>query len=335
MAGAVDAIATTVRAGGTIVVHGDYDVDGQCAAAVLTRALRIAGADAQPFLPHRLRDGYDFGPAGLEAARVAAARGHRVRLAEATDRLGGQAAVAAVAPGRERLAALTGWLAAECRRLGVEITLRHRVSAEDAALHAGPVVVATGGRDGEPSYGIDAGARVMSARAFLAGIAAGGPLPEGPVLVWDPVGGPAGVSVAELLATRGATTLAFPDHIPGQQLALSGDLVAANIRLQSAGVTLVRRCTLRRVSADGAEVEDLFGAGVQKLPAALVIDAGPGLPSTWESAQAPAGEEAGFVVAGDAVAPRTIYQAILEGRRAGLGVGRASRPIQGPAGAVP
>ena len=73
MAEAVDAVASTVRAGGTIVVHGDYDVDGQCGTAVLTRALRAAGADVVPFVPHRLRDGYDFGPAGLAAARAAGA----------------------------------------------------------------------------------------------------------------------------------------------------------------------------------------------------------------------------------------------------------------------
>src|SRR5215207_1620978 len=73
MAEAVDAIVTTVRAGGRILVHGDYDVDGQCASALLTRTLRVAGADVMPFLPHRLRDGYDFGPAGLEAARAAGA----------------------------------------------------------------------------------------------------------------------------------------------------------------------------------------------------------------------------------------------------------------------
>jgi len=73
MAEAVDVIASTVRAGGTIMVHGDYDVDGQCATALLTRALREARADVVPFLPHRLRDGYDFGPAGLEAARAAGA----------------------------------------------------------------------------------------------------------------------------------------------------------------------------------------------------------------------------------------------------------------------
>ena len=61
-------IADTVRAGRSIFVHGDYDVDGQCAAGLLTRILRLAGAEVIPFVPHRLRDGYDFGPAGLSAA---------------------------------------------------------------------------------------------------------------------------------------------------------------------------------------------------------------------------------------------------------------------------
>ena len=73
MAEAVDAVAAAVRAGGTIMVHGDYDVDGQCATAVLTRALHAGGADVVPFVPHRLRDGYDFGTAGLNAARAAGA----------------------------------------------------------------------------------------------------------------------------------------------------------------------------------------------------------------------------------------------------------------------
>ncbi|MGE5289226.1 MAG: mycofactocin system FadH/OYE family oxidoreductase 1 [Micromonosporaceae bacterium] len=278
------------------------------------------------------------GPAGLEAARVAAVRGHRVRLAEATGLLGGQAAIAAAAPGRQNLAALTTWLASECRRLGVEITLERWVSPEDAHAHAGPVIVATGGRDAEPAYEVVPGARVVSARAFLADIAAGSEPPEGPVLVWDPIGGPIGISVAELLAGRGPTTLAFPDQIPGQMLALSGDLVAANIRLQSAGVKLVRRCTLRRVSSAWAEVEDAFGAGVQLLPADLVIDAGHRLPSSWCDPQAPtSGDTAGLITAGDAVAPRTIYEAILEGRRAGLSIGRFKNPyaISGVRGSPP
>ena len=64
---AVETIVRAVRRGDGILVHGDYDVDGQCASAVLTRALRTAGARVTPFVPHRLRDGYDFGAAGVRA----------------------------------------------------------------------------------------------------------------------------------------------------------------------------------------------------------------------------------------------------------------------------
>ncbi len=74
MGEAVAVIARAVRGGSPILVHGDYDVDGQCAAALLTRVLRTAGATVEAFVPHRLRDGYDFGPAGIAAAQRAGAR---------------------------------------------------------------------------------------------------------------------------------------------------------------------------------------------------------------------------------------------------------------------
>ncbi len=66
---AVELVARAVRAATPILVHGDYDVDGQCAAALLTRVLRSVGAQVQAFVPHRLRDGYDFGAAGLREAQ--------------------------------------------------------------------------------------------------------------------------------------------------------------------------------------------------------------------------------------------------------------------------
>ncbi|NJD20715.1 MAG: single-stranded-DNA-specific exonuclease RecJ [Gemmatimonadetes bacterium] len=59
--------------GETIFVHGDYDVDGVCATALYTRFLRGVGAHVVPFVPHRLRDGYDFSAAGLRAALEARA----------------------------------------------------------------------------------------------------------------------------------------------------------------------------------------------------------------------------------------------------------------------
>lgn len=70
---AVDVLGSAVRSRRPILIHGDYDVDGQCGAALLTRVLQAAGAVVHAFVPHRLRDGYDFGPAGLaEAERVGA-----------------------------------------------------------------------------------------------------------------------------------------------------------------------------------------------------------------------------------------------------------------------
>jgi single-stranded-DNA-specific exonuclease len=70
---AVELVVAAVQRGTPILVHGDYDVDGQCAAALLTRVLTSVGARVHAFVPHRLRDGYDFGEAGLrEAQRVRA-----------------------------------------------------------------------------------------------------------------------------------------------------------------------------------------------------------------------------------------------------------------------
>ena len=65
---AVERIRSAIRTGETILVHGDYDVDGVCSAALLTLWLRRLGAMAIPFVPHRMRDGYDLGSAGIRAA---------------------------------------------------------------------------------------------------------------------------------------------------------------------------------------------------------------------------------------------------------------------------
>ena len=66
---AVDRIAQAVESGETILVHGDFDVDGICGVVLLTQWLERIGGKAVPFVPHRTRDGYDFGEAGLRAAK--------------------------------------------------------------------------------------------------------------------------------------------------------------------------------------------------------------------------------------------------------------------------
>ena len=66
---AAERIVGSIDSHQTILVHGDYDVDGISAAALMTRWLTSLGGLVVPFVPHRLRDGYDFGAAGLQAAR--------------------------------------------------------------------------------------------------------------------------------------------------------------------------------------------------------------------------------------------------------------------------
>jgi single-stranded-DNA-specific exonuclease len=70
---AVERVIRAIRGGETIMVHGDYDVDGICSTTLLTRALRGLGGTVVPFIPHRLTDGYDLGSAGVEAALAAGA----------------------------------------------------------------------------------------------------------------------------------------------------------------------------------------------------------------------------------------------------------------------
>ena len=71
---AVERITSAIRKGETILVHGDYDVDGICSTTIMVRVIRHLGGKAVPFLPHRLTDGYDLGDAGVQAAFDAGAK---------------------------------------------------------------------------------------------------------------------------------------------------------------------------------------------------------------------------------------------------------------------
>ncbi|HWE41009.1 MAG TPA: single-stranded-DNA-specific exonuclease RecJ [Gemmatimonadaceae bacterium] len=71
---AVDRLVRAVRDRETIMIHGDYDVDGICSTTIMVRALRELGATAIPFIPHRVSDGYDLSMAGVRAAIDAGAK---------------------------------------------------------------------------------------------------------------------------------------------------------------------------------------------------------------------------------------------------------------------
>ncbi len=246
------------------------------------------------------------GPAGLAAARTAALAGHRVRVAERDPELAGTLRAAAVPPGRERLALLAGWLVAECQRLGVRLCTGTEITVADldhARARGVHVVLATGSR---PAGRFPAGV-VVDALAALSGA----PLPDGPALVYDPAGGPVGVGVAEWLAATGRpAALVTQDQVVGTQLSLTGDLADASTRLQRAGVARETRALLREVSGGTALLEDAWTGEQRRIGCALVIDCGHRLPDEELYAQRP-----GTPRAGDCVAPRTIAEAILEGRR--------------------
>ncbi len=66
---AADRLAQAVVRGEPILVHGDYDVDGICSTTLMTKVLRGLGGVVTPFIPDRIADGYDLGPAGVAAAQ--------------------------------------------------------------------------------------------------------------------------------------------------------------------------------------------------------------------------------------------------------------------------
>ncbi|MEV4729211.1 mycofactocin system FadH/OYE family oxidoreductase 1 [Saccharopolyspora sp. NPDC049426] len=239
------------------------------------------------------------GPAGLEAARVLAMRGWSVEVVEREDRVGGMVRTAAEVAGRERVARLVEWLEGEVRRLGVQVRLGVEAGPEDVAGRQ--VVVATGSVPGPWGFKVDGGV-VLDVVEVLSG-----ETPEGPVLVHDPVGDFVGVGVAELLAGRGVeTAIVTQDQVVGTQLALTGDLADANARLQRAGVALEKRSLLREVRADHVVLEDVHTAEIRERPATTVVHCGHRLPD----------QRLDGVRIGDCVAPRTVHEAILEGRRA-------------------
>ena len=242
------------------------------------------------------------GPAGLEAARIAAIRGHHVILVERTARLGGLAGVAG--PN----AALAEWQAAEVARLGVDVRLGTTDIPDGDA-----VVQCTGSVPGAPDHDVSDPAIVLDVADVHRGAAR---LPEhGDVVLLDPIGGPIAVALAEALGPR--AVLVTQDQIAGNELARSGDLAPANVRLAQRGVRIERRSlvvAVRPGGPDGAAVElrDRFSGERRTLSAAAVVDCGFRLPS----------EPLPGVTAraGDCVAPRTVYEAVLEGRRAARGI---------------
>jgi 2,4-dienoyl-CoA reductase-like NADH-dependent reductase (Old Yellow Enzyme family) len=140
------------------------------------------------------------GPAGLEAARVAAERGHRVVLIEAAEKPGGQVRLAAAVHRRREIIGIVDWRVSEIARLGVRA--RYGVYAEASDVLAEDpdvVVVATGGIP-NTSFLKTGEDLVTTSWDLLSGQIA----PAAEVLFYDDNGTQTGVSAAEFIAVKGA-----------------------------------------------------------------------------------------------------------------------------------
>ncbi len=189
------------------------------------------------------------GPGGLEAARVAAERGHEVVLFEAEDRVGGQINLAARIGWRENLSGITRWLEAQIGKLGVDLRLGTEATAEMVrAEEPDVIVIATGG---VPNMGRHAGSDLLTSGWD---ILSGRVEPGRNVLLYDDQNDHQGLSVAEFLAERGALVeVATPDWMMASRVGPTNRPI--HIRnLHARGVVMTPDVRLAQVAREGNEL---------------------------------------------------------------------------------
>ena len=250
------------------------------------------------------------GPAGMEAARVAALRGHRVTLWEKESRLGGQLIPAAIPPHKDRIAPLAKYLETQLSKLGVKVQRGKKATAAAVAeFNPDAVVVATGVRPLVPDIpGLDK-AKAVQAEAVL----------EGKVEVGNKVaiigGELVGCETAEFLADRRKQVTVMrrgPEMATGVGPSNRAFFLS---RLLDKGVTLLREVRYDGVSSEGVIITTRDGEK-RTIEADTVVLAAGSVPDT-ALYDAIKGKFAEVYRIGDCAEPRTIRDAISEGFRTG------------------
>ena len=152
------------------------------------------------------------GPAGLEAARVCAARGHRVILFEAQARAGGQIRLAASVPRRRDLIGIVEWRLAELARFGVDIRFERYADADAIRAESPDIVIVASGGLPNASFLREGEDLAVSGWDVLSGAVAGLDARAGRTLLYDDNGAHPGFAAAERMLAQGATlTFATPE----------------------------------------------------------------------------------------------------------------------------
>lgn len=203
------------------------------------------------------------GPAGLEAARVAACRGHEVIVHEAAPQAGGQVRLTALTPRRAEMMQLIQWRLSECDRMGV--TIRYNSVADAGTVRDDApdvVIVATGGLP-HTEVLADGNDLVVSAWDILSGDVK----PGESVLIYDDAGDYPALQAAELISGSGARVelMTRDRNISSEVMAMS--LTPAMRLLQARDVTFTVTWKLDAVRREGnrliAEIGSDYG-GVQR-----------------------------------------------------------------------
>jgi 2,4-dienoyl-CoA reductase-like NADH-dependent reductase (Old Yellow Enzyme family) len=196
------------------------------------------------------------GPAGLEAARVAAERGHSVLVLEAAERAGGQVLLVARSPRRRELIGIVDWRLSELERLGVDLRTSVWATADEVRAEAPDIVfVATGGIPNTDV--LEAGNDlVVSTWDIVSGAAK----PGQSVLIHDDNGNHPGMQAAELLATSGAEVeIVTPERMFAPEL--GGLNHTGYVRaFQRAGVRITINTRVMSVRREGNRLAATLGS---------------------------------------------------------------------------
>jgi 2,4-dienoyl-CoA reductase-like NADH-dependent reductase (Old Yellow Enzyme family)/thioredoxin reductase len=251
------------------------------------------------------------GPAGMQAAIVAAQRGHRVTLFEKNAKLGGQLNIAALPPFKGDIFPWINYLVKQVEKDGVKAKLNTDVTAE-TVIEGNPdaVVIAIGGTPAMPGIaGIDK-SNVVTARDVLSGKAKTG---QNVVIIG---GGMVGCETGHYLAQQGKTVtiIEILKRMANDMFPMARRRLMDGLR--SKKVTLLTSATCEEIKKDSVQITTAEGKK-ETIPADTVIIA-VGHKANERLYKALEGKVPEIYCIGDSAEPRRILEAVKEGYRTGL-----------------